>query len=230
MIELPNEIECKNWTYLCVFDSEIDLAPLAQPDLPESMRSQLSRTEVGITVSTVNSEFGRYDREKFTELLIKVPAHIGGTAYTFPVRTYVDSELSLIRGFLLGFYKKFAPRLHSEPAPYHVEVDELNFHLHEVTPVAATGLDQFIPYDRQIITYANYSAGVSEDRGGLRVLDCRDRVETCRPVQYRTSGGGDLLGQKFEITSMWTTASQFLISGSTLVADDRGRTDDDVLA
>lgn len=64
--------------------------------------------ELLITFSDVVSSINEKDNIIYHENIIKCKINFMGKEYYFPIMTYVDHEYSLLRGYYLGFEKRFA--------------------------------------------------------------------------------------------------------------------------
>ena len=107
-ITLPNVVMSKNITFYCQAVLPIDFGKLADASAPIACERQLFTDCFFVTFSTVSSSFNGEDVVAYREVILKIPVVIGTRSFIFPPRTYVDNELSLIRGYQLGFNKYMA--------------------------------------------------------------------------------------------------------------------------
>ncbi|MBT8163008.1 MULTISPECIES: acetoacetate decarboxylase family protein [Arthrobacter] len=110
-ISFPNQFETHNRTAEIKFDTPIDFGLLAAPETRYEIASQLISDRAVLTVSSATSTVRPGTEIEYHEVIVKVPVRVGGRDYIYPVVTWVDHEYSLVRGYLLGFNKRFSTQM-----------------------------------------------------------------------------------------------------------------------
>ncbi|WP_405018342.1 hypothetical protein OHV05_16390 [Kitasatospora sp. NBC_00070] len=213
-INLPNSFVVSATT--AVFDEPeaVDFRSFAQHGLPVALVEQLQARRFLVTTARVTSQVSGEQSIDFVETLFKVPVRLNGRDFLFPVVTYVDHPYSLIRGYLLGFNKLFAPRT-ADPgiltAP-GLEVD-LRSRTDELTVAELLPPEQELP----MLLWTDYSVGDARSHG-LATLDV-DAYERqgVRSLEARTTS--QLIGgRNVTVRRLYEIRDTFVIRGTIPLA------------
>lgn len=105
-IHLPNTVQSVNTTFSCrIRGGPADVNALADHTAPREIVSQLTVEHFFVTFASVTSAFNGVDPVEYKEVIIKIPVVAQERDFVFPLRTYVNNELSLVRGYQFGFNK-----------------------------------------------------------------------------------------------------------------------------
>lgn len=115
MIRFPNSFIGENLTIEAFSDIPIDFSGYYQNirNLPQEIYNSICDTEqFFITFSNMESSINESEIIKYSEVIIKIEIIYHGKKYLFPVISFVSNEMSLIRGFGMGFKKEMCGTLH----------------------------------------------------------------------------------------------------------------------
>lgn len=111
MIRFPNSFEGLNLTARVIAEHPIDFSVFYKDyrQLPKDILTYIKTvTDFYITFSNMTSSINEDENIEYKEVIIKVPVVYKGDNYIFPVISFVSNELSLIRGFYMGFNKELS--------------------------------------------------------------------------------------------------------------------------
>ncbi|MCX5256830.1 acetoacetate decarboxylase family protein [Streptomyces canus] len=211
---LPNSFSCIART--AVFDGgeQVDFRSMAQPGLPVELADQLQTCRFLVTTSKVKSTVSPHHSIEFTETLLKVPVQVRGKDYLFPVVTFVDHEYSLIRGYLLGFNKRFAaPNPECENLVLHTEgVDvDLRAEPSRGASAEATPPEQEYP----ILLWTDYAVGTTVRSSGFATLDIEAYERQYLHTKMRISRTVHTVGHsKVTACQLYEIRDTFVITGT----------------
>lgn len=206
-ILLPNVVRSVNTTFSCqVRDGLADISALADRSAPIDCVSQLSVNDFFVTFSAVSSDFNGEDYVDYNEVIVKVPVVVGGRPFIFPPRTYVDNELSLVRGYLLGFNKYISAVSEAvgdsvafDGAGLQIDAEVRSGEPMELTSALASAAGGFVLSDRGAPTelvISNYAQSI--DSGWLDAHGC-----------------GAVAGHPFDVKAARRTTDRFVLHGAT---------------
>lgn len=206
-IRLPNVVKSANTTFSCkVRGGFVDIEPLADLSAPADCASQLLVDHFFVTFSTVNSNFNGADYVAYNEVIIKVPVVVAARPFIFPPRTYVDNELSLVRGYQLGFNKYMTAvegavggRAAFEWVGLHIEGEIQPAEPREQTPALAAAAGGF----------------VLSDGGAAMELVVSDHAQSADSGWLGAGGGGSIAGRAFDVNAARYTADRFVLHYAT---------------
>ena len=218
-VVLPNTFSTVSRTVLFDEPTAVDFRSLAAPGLPAELMTQLRAKRFIISTCQVRSEVSGHHSIDFLETLVKIPVEYRGRNYLHPVVTYVDHEYSLIRGYLLGFHKKFSRRL-DRTDPMILAVPELNLDLRSA-PEAADREEPPLPPEQQypFLLWTDYSVGATRSHGFTTLQSEGYRRTGMRhPRLVRTeqwvAGRQVTARQVYEIEDTYTLVDMHLVEGS----------------
>lgn len=204
---LPNIVKSTNTTFSChVQDGLVDFEQLSDLSTPDDCAQQLSVDHFFVTFSTVSSNFNGVDYVDYNEVIIKVPVIVADRPFIFPPRTYVDNELSLVRGYQLGFNKYMAA------VDKFVE-DRVTFDGIGLQLAATVHSDE--PMEETAALAAATGGFVLSDDGaatGLVVSDYRQNTDT---GWVGADGGGTVSGRSFDVKAARLTTDRFVLHRAT---------------
>ncbi|MGW7377993.1 acetoacetate decarboxylase family protein [Streptomyces sp. NPDC054794] len=165
-VVLPNTFSTVSRTVLFDEPTAVDFRSLAAPGLPEELLDQLRAKRFIISTCQVHSEVSGHHSIEFLETLVKIPVQYRGRNYLHPVVTYVDHEYSLIRGYILGFHKKFSRRP-DRTDPMVLAVPELNLDLRGAPEASERKEPLPLPPEQQypFLLWTDYSVGAVRSHG-----------------------------------------------------------------
>ncbi|MGB4135321.1 MAG: acetoacetate decarboxylase family protein [Microbacterium sp.] len=202
-IHLPNVVESVNHTFACRSrDGAVDLAPLSDLSTPRDVDSQLTTERFFVTFSAVVSNFNGVDFIRYNEVIVKIPVVVRGQPFVFPVRTYVDNELSLVRGHELGFNKYMAPVDVVEDGLVSFDGPGLQLR---------TEIDDDVTLDEEESYAAVGAAFVLGDGGRPVTLVTSDVTQLHASAWLRAAGGGTIGGHRFDVDGARTTEDRFTL-------------------
>jgi hypothetical protein len=212
-IHLPNQFACTTRTVV-VDGPAHDLRGFAQSGLPTELTRQLVVGRFLLSTAVVRSTVTADDEIHFAETLLKVPVEIAGQRRLFPVATWVTHEYSLIRGYLLGFNKFFAPGP-SDLTGAHLDTAEMELDLRSCV-VGPQINDSALPTEQalSLLLWTDYSVGDAHSQG-FRTPDFTD-YQRASLTSLSTDG---LVARAFDeplrITQAYQMIDTFTMTGTT---------------
>jgi len=170
-IRLPNHFESQNRTAVLKAERPVDFTQWVGLVPPDELAGQLTSRNFLVTFSRVLSTINSESSIAYREVLVKVPVTYRGVDYLYPVLTWVDDEYSLIRGFLLGFHKRFIREHNREEFVLDDGDTRLDLRGGHATDSATSGAFPASP--RPFLLHASFAVGdVEVDR--INSLDVRN--------------------------------------------------------
>lgn len=206
-IRFPNVVQASNTTLACRFcDGVVDLSGLADGCASREILQQLTVARFFLTFSAVTSNFNGVDDVYYHEVLLKLPVQTRRGLRVFPVRTWVDNELSLVRGYLLGFNKYFVPI--PPPTEERVTFEGCGISVDVAFSRTAPFVDGTVDVKSDAATFLVFRA---QQPLNLVISD----YELERDSGWlQASGGGMLAEHTFEVIGTRHTADHFMLHGS----------------
>ncbi|WP_350350155.1 hypothetical protein ABS642_11400 [Microbacterium sp. A8/3-1] len=206
-IRLPNIVKSANTTFSChVPDGLVDIGPLADLSAPTDCISQLSVDHFFVTFSAVSSNFNGVEYVDYNEVIIKVPVVVADRPFVFPPRTYVDNELSLVRGYQLGFNKYMTAVAGAVEG--RVAFDGKGLQIEgEVRP------DE--PMEQSAALAAAAGGFILSDGGVAMELVVSDHTQSADSGWLGAGGGGVIAGRHFDVKAARRTADRFVLHHAT---------------
>ena len=207
-IRLPNIVQSTNTTLSChVQNGLVDFGTLADFSAPTDCVSQLLSDHFFVTFSEVSSNFNGIDYVNYNEIIIKLPVILGDRPFIFPPRTYVDNELSLIRGYQLGFNK------------YMTVIDKVMSQRVSFDGIGLQIRAEIRPHDSVKQTAALATASeefiLSDDNGTAMRLVVSDYIQDVDTGWIGASGSGIITGYSFDVMAARRTADCFILHHRT---------------
>lgn len=212
IVNLPNYVKSVNHNFLCQFSESIVFDNIINVALPEKFKESITGKEFMITIAKNYTKFNDKWESEYNEIIIKVLVEYKSEMYVYPVLTLVDDELSLIRGYLLGFEKYWLCNLALKPQNIFYSDDRLTIDFK-----IDSKIDKSISpnYDYPFIL-------VDRDSNKLKKLEVSDYkcLKEYVPFSTKATGGGTIYDKKYNVTRYSRTASEFTIEGLSDIYGD----------
>ncbi|ALD12094.1 hypothetical protein [Clavibacter capsici] len=214
-VRLPNRVETSDIHILCRFIGGIrPVSALLDVEVPDVIADQLRTESFILTLSNLRTEFDGETWTPYRELLVKIPVTMGGEDHTYPIRTFVDHELSVVRGYQLGFDKHFSsciPAVQDARWTFSMESLDVDVSLWDAPEAQGEAPRMAVP---PVVTVIQTPDGRRRPEiHRLNVEDVHDRPDLSVGVTAG-SGTGILSGHPFELVAVASSASGFTLCGS----------------
>jgi hypothetical protein len=210
MIILPNKFSCVGRSLLLSLDETVDFEQLSADGMPAELREQLRSNVLVVTFTDAVSEVHPGTSISYREILFKLPVTVDGVPLLHPVVTYVDSEYSLIRGYFLGFHKRWI----SGGSQNVFEQDGSRLQIGGVrsgTKVDAAPLAEILR--RPMVLHRNFSFDPSMTKNGWAVLDAEDLLEKATYELVADWPDQQILGVRATVVDAAEVHEEFVLRG-----------------
>lgn len=215
MINLPNKfwginvtmelntLDSKDWKKLISINKTINTT------IQEKLYS--SNRKVYITFSSMKSTINSAECIEYHEVILKLPLVINGSEYVFPIISFVDNEMSFLRGTFLGYYKKLLDfgSIYVKNSEVGINSTILNVSCH----YSKDGCKDVVPdFNKPFVL--NGTVGKNELDEKCYTLKVRNYIQKylCE-ADKSDSSDVVLFGKKYSIENIWVSEDSFVLEG-----------------
>ncbi len=215
MLRFPNEFSGDNYSVNVVLNEFYDFRDL----LKEKNDLNLFTNEIIITFSKMKSTINEIEHINYYEVIFKIVVKKNDKKYLFPLITFVNNEISLIRGYFLGFYKIMDNTIIINENKLYInnQYVQINLDIKKISENEHIKNDFIENLTYPFLLYKNFFFSNKINEKGYYTLKCKD--STNEFISYNNIENKDinLFNLKIkQISNIYSNCSGFTLVGTQI--------------